>query len=288
MSQSPCPAEVANSTRAGASREPSLAATAGRPPWTPDIDDAGAGYDTFGANADWARRVAILNSLLYDNWFRVRSHGAQHIPQRGAGILVANHSGNLPFDGAMIWTDVLRRTQPPRLVRPIAHNVVPAMPVFSTLAARMGIVGGTRTNVERLLSRGELLLIFPEGVPGIIKPFSERYKLRGFTVGHAEFAIRHRVPIHPVAVIGAEEQWPALGTVPFGRSRLQRLAVPMLPFPLPVRYHLHYGPPLHIYKDYPPESADHPQVLDGCAERVRSVVQSMVDEGLRQRQGVFA
>jgi 1-acyl-sn-glycerol-3-phosphate acyltransferase len=272
----------------GPGHDASVMRRADRHPWTPDIDDAGAGYDTFGANADWARRVAIFNSILYERWFRVRAYGAEHIPQRGAGILVANHSGNFPLDGAMIWTDVLRRTRPPRLVRPIAHNVVPAMPLVSILAARIGVVAGTRTNVERLLSRGELLLIFPEGVPGIIKAFSERYKLREFTVGHAEFAIRHRVPIYPMAVIGAEEQWPALGTIPFGRSRLQRIAVPALPLPLPVRYHLHYGPPLHIYADHPPECADVPEVLEACAARVRGVVQSMVDEGLRQRKGVFA
>lgn len=258
-----------------------------RPRFTPLIHDAGAGYDVFGANGDWARRVAIASSLLYDHWFRVRAYGTHHIPQHGAGILVANHSGNLPLDATMIWTDILRRTDPPRLVRPVAHHVVPALPLIGTLAARMGVVGGTRTNVKNLLSSGELLLIFPEGVPGILKGFRKRYQLCDFTVGHVEFALRHRVPIYPIAVIGAEEQLPAIGTIPFGRSRIDRVPVPLLPFPLPVRYHLHYGAPLALHEDHGPECADMPDVLESCARRTRDVVQALVREGLGQRKGVF-
>lgn len=258
-----------------------------RPHLTPAIDDAGAGYDVFGANADWARRASKLTAFLYERWFRVRSYNTQNIPQRRGGILIANHSGNLPIDGAMICADIVRRTDPPRLVRPIAHHVASAIPIFSTVFARVGVVGGSRTNVEHLLSRDELLLIFPEGVPGITKGFRNRYKLVDFTVGHAEFALRHRAPIYPIAVIGAEEQLPEIGSIPFGRSRIRRVTVPLLPFPLPVRYHLHYGPPIHLYEDYPPESADDPEVLEACAERTRHIVQTLVDEGLRQRKGVF-
>jgi len=256
--------------------------------WKPAIDDAGAGYDVFGANATWAHRVAVFNSFLYDKWFRVRSYDTHNIPQHGGGILVANHSGNLPLDAVMIWTDVLRRTEPARLVRPIAHHVFSAVPLFSTLAARTGVVGGTRANVRRLLTRGELLLIFPEGVPGILKGFRQRYKLRDFTVGHVEFALRHRVPIYPVAVIGAEEQLPAALSVRFGRSRIRSVSVPLFPIPLPVRYHIHYGAPLHLYQDHPPESADLPSVLEACARQTQDAVQALVNKGRNERKGVFA
>ena len=46
------------------------------------------------------------------------------------------------------------------------------------------------------------------GVPGISKPFRQRYRLRPFRVGHAELAIRHGARVVPAAVVGAEEQLP--------------------------------------------------------------------------------
>ena len=109
--------------------------------------------------------------------------------------MAANHSGNVPLDGMMLWNDVLRHTRPPRVVRGIADHFVPALPFIGTIFARGGMVGGSRGNVRALLEAGELLMIFPEGTPGIIKPFHKRYQSKKFRVGHAELAIRHQVPV---------------------------------------------------------------------------------------------
>lgn len=170
--------------------------------------DAGHGYDPFGLHPGWIAAFTALWRPLYEGWFRVSSHGAGHVPAQGPAILAANHSGVWPIDGVMIYLDVLRHGDPPRVARPVADHFVPALPFVSTVFSRCGVVGGSRGNVHALLERGELLLIFPEGVPGISKPFRERYRLRPFRIGHAELAIRHRVPVVPVAVIGAEEQFP--------------------------------------------------------------------------------
>ena len=89
------------------------------------------------------------------------------------------------------------------------NHFVPALPFIGTIFARGGMVGGSRGNVRALLEAGELLMIFPEGTPGIIKPFHKRYQLQKFRVGHAELAIRHQVPVIPVGIVGAEEQLPS-------------------------------------------------------------------------------
>lgn len=253
--------------------------------------DAGHGYDAFGLHPDFVAFGEALVHPLYAHYFRARSVGARAaIPRTGPAILAANHSGNLPIDGMMIWADVLRQTDPPRVVRPIADHFVPSLPFVGTLFARGGMVGGSRGNARALLEQGELLLIFPEGVPGIIKPWKERYQLRPFRVGHAELAIRHGVPIVPVGVVGAEEQLPQLT-----RSRrlgrmfgIEAVPIPAVPFPLPVRYHIHYGAPIDVHREFPPSAADDPAVVTAVAARVQAAVQALLARGLAERKSVFA
>lgn len=88
------------------------------------LDDAGHGWDRFGASP--AGVAVALSSVrhLYDRYFRVRSYGAEHIPRTGATIVVANHSGTLPLDGMMLWADILLHTDPPRLPRAVDRKSV--------------------------------------------------------------------------------------------------------------------------------------------------------------------
>lgn len=265
------------------------------PPPSPRSDRTGVidvasdedAYDPFGANSRWIRRAASAASLLYDHWFRVRSRGAENIPETGPAIIAANHSGALPFDAAMLWTDLMRHTNGRRVPRAIADHFVLALPFFGTFATRTGAVGGTRANVRHLLEQGELLLVFPEGTPGIGKNFVERYRLRPFRVGHVEFAIRYRAPVVPTAIVGAEEQMPQLARLPIHPFGAPHIPIPAIPFPLPVRYHIRYGAPLRLHEEYTPADADDPEVLDAAAARVRTRVRALLDEELRARGGVF-
>lgn len=251
------------------------------------FQDAGHGYDAFGLHPAFVHFGLGLTRIPYEKYFRVRSVGADVLPSEGAAILAANHSGNLPFDGMMLWNDVLRHTEPPRVVRGIADHFVPALPFIGTVFARGGMVGGSRGNVRALLEAGELLMIFPEGTPGIIKPFHKRYQLQKFRVGHAELAIRHQVPVIPVGIVGAEEQLPSflssrrLGSL-FG---IEAVPIPFLPFPLPVRYHIYYGKPIRF--PHTPEQADDPKVVRSAAETVRQEVEKLIQKGLRERKGIF-
>ncbi len=252
------------------------------------LPDAGHGYDVFGLHPAWVALGAGLGRALYDHYFRVESIGAEKIPSRGPAILAANHAGMLPLDGLMLYLDVLRRTEPPRLVRPVADWFVPLLPLVSTIYARGGVVSGSRRNVARLLESGELIELFPEGVAGIGKPFSERYHLQGWTVGHAELAIRHRVPVVPVGIIGSEEQWiEILRLRRFHLFGAPYLPVPLFLLPLPVRYHIYYGEPLVLHEGRTEADADDPAILEAAATRVRQAVEALLARGLRERRGIF-
>ena len=251
--------------------------------------DAGHGYDAFGLHPSFVALGEVLLSPLYDKYFRVRSFDHHHIPAHGPAVLAANHSGNLPMDGMLIWLDVLRNTSPPRVPRPIADHFVPSLPYLGTLFARGGLVGGSRGNARTLLDAGEMLMIFPEGVPGIVKSFTKRYQLQHFRRGHADLAIRHQAPIVPIGVVGGEEQLPSF----FESRRLGRLLglptlpIPVVPAPLPVRYYLYYGEPIPVHQEYSPEDADNPAVVNEVAERVKAAVNSLIQRGLAERPGVF-
>jgi len=250
--------------------------------------DAGHGYDPFGLHPDFVSIGDAIASPLYRRYFRVKSYDAHHIPTSGPGILAANHSGTLPVDGAMLWIDVLHQTDPPRASRPVADYFVSTLPVVSTLFARCGVVGGSRGNARALLQAGELLMIFPEGVGGIGKPFSQRYQLQRWTKGHCELAIRHSAPVIPVGIVGAEEQMPQLARIPAPKgSPLPYIPVPATLLPLPVRYHIHYGEPVRLHEEFTPDQADDPAVVSEAALRVKAAVQGLLDRGLEQRTGVF-
>jgi len=252
------------------------------------LRDEGYGFDRFGMNRDGVALMVGLLRPLYERYFRVTSHGAENIPAEGAAIVACNHSGTIPLDAMMLACDVLWNTTPPRALRVVVDYFVDALPAVNVLYARAGAVGGSRANFHDLLDRGELIGVFPEGVPGIGKPFAERYQLRPWRPGHAELAIRHQVPVVPCAVIGAEEQWPQIGRIhsirPFGSPYTPIVATP---FPLPVHYHIHYGEPVPLGELYAAEDARRAGAVAEAAGLVRDAVQGLIDRGLAQRKGVF-
>jgi 1-acyl-sn-glycerol-3-phosphate acyltransferase len=251
------------------------------------IRDAGHGYDSFGMHPAFVATGLAAFKGFHSHYFRVKSYGTENIPATGRGILTGNHSGTIPIDGMMLWLDVLINAQ--RIPRPIADHFVPALPYIGVLFSRCGMVGGSRGNVRALLNAEELLMIFPEGVPGIGKPYKDRYQLQDWRVGHAELAIRHQAPVIPVAFIGAEEQMPQIARLDGLGKRLglPYLPIPATPFPLPVRYHIHYGKPIDLAEDYSPEQADDPAVVREAALRVKAAVQELIRQGLQKRKGVF-
>ncbi len=245
------------------------------------------GVDPYGF--DVAYVVAAIAPLLwlYRKYFRVQLYGVDRVPSEGRVVLVANHSGQLPFDASMIEVACLIEKDPPRAVRALVEKWVPTLPFVSTFMARCGQIVGTPENCRRLLAADEAILVFPEGVRGLNKPFRERYRLQKFGHGFMRLALESGAPIVPIGVVGAEEQAPAL----FDLKPLARLlafpAFPItptvLPFPLPTRYHIHFGEPMRFAGSPDEDDAE----LERKVTEVEGAVQALLARGLAERKHVF-
>ncbi len=245
------------------------------------------GVDPYGLDLEFAIAAVAPLLWLYRNWFRVRLHGLENVPGEGRVVLVSNHSGQLPFDAAMIGVALLVEKDPPRVARALVEKWVPTLPFVSTFMARCGQIVGTPENCRRLLSADEAILVFPEGVRGLNKPFSERYQLQRFGTGFLRLALESGAPVVPVGVVGAEEQAPALLDVKPLARLLGFPAFPitptLLPFPLPSRYQIRFGEPLRFEGSPDDEDA----VLEGKVAEVERAVKSLLDRGLAERTSIY-
>jgi 1-acyl-sn-glycerol-3-phosphate acyltransferase len=247
------------------------------------------GYDSFGFHRDWIKYAALFARWLYRDYFRAEARGIENVPADGRVLLVSNHSGQLPFDGLAIAAALFLEAQPPRVIRSMVERFVPTVPFASYLLNRWGQITGTPENCRRLLTEGEAILVFPEGARGISKPFSQRYQLQEFGAGFMRLALETDTPIVPVAVVGAEEQAPAINLKPIARL-LGTPAFPIVPYPpfvpllpLPVKYRIYFGPPMRFQGD----ADDDDEALLSHVRGVSHRIQTMIHVGLRERRRVF-
>jgi 1-acyl-sn-glycerol-3-phosphate acyltransferase len=223
-------------------------------------------------------------------WFRTEVQGIHNVPH-GRVLLIANHSGQLPIDGMLIGTSMFFDADPPRFIRSMVEKWTQTLPFVGTFFQRVGQVVGVPENARRLLSQGEAVLVFPEGVRGVSKPFRDRYKLTDFGLGFMRLALETDTPIVPVGVVGGEEQY-----INFGNSRrlASMLRMPIFPIvpqwlipggqlPLPTKYRIYFGEPLNFDGDPDDEDA----VIGDKVAVVRDTIQRMIDNGLGARRGVF-
>jgi 1-acyl-sn-glycerol-3-phosphate acyltransferase len=226
--------------RVEAAALPRAAVTPGRGPGVSPPEGVPAGRDPFDPEFCRALERKVLGPIIRD-YFRARVVGAERLPKRGPVILAANHSGNaFPHDGivldAALWhRDGLRSSLKFRTVYEPELTLAWWMRPFGIddFWRRGGGVDMTFDNFERLILRGERVLYFPEGVPGIGKGFNRRYQLQPFKTSFVLLAGRYQVPVYPVYAINCEWVHPFGYCFPPLDRLMQRVFhVPFLPLPI--------------------------------------------------------
>lgn len=250
------------------------------------------GFDPFGFHRERAKPFFTACTLLYEKYFRAEAHDIARVPT-GRVMLVANHAGQIPTDGLLIAAAMLNVAEPPRVVRGMSEYWLGALPWLNEIARSMGTAVGTPATCAEMLKRNECVLVFPEGVRGLNKTYAQRYTLQPFGAGFMRLALETKTPIVPVGVIGTEEQQIGIANL----SKLgKRFGMPSLPvtlsfpwlgplglLPLPVKVHLHFGKPLYFSGSADDEVGVHEKV-----DAVREALTDLLQEGLRQRRGIFA
>jgi 1-acyl-sn-glycerol-3-phosphate acyltransferase len=254
--------------------------------------------DALGFDREWTETLVPLAAWVYRNWWRVKAIGVENVPATGRALLVANHAGVVPYDGAMVRTALLLEHSRPRHARALVLNGLLAMPAASWLIRRTGNTLAHNADARMLLENDELVLVFPEGAKGTGKAYRDRYRLRRFgRGGFVEVALRTRSPIIPISIVGSEEIHPNLAEVP-GLARLLGLPyapiTPTLPLlgpagliPLPSSWIIEFHPPIDIDDEDVAGAVDPSRVLV-IADRIRDVIQAGVYRNLQRRQSVFA
>lgn len=252
--------------------------------------------DRFGMDARFAERFAPIAELLYRGWWRTTVRDAVHVPASGPAIVVANHAGWVPWDALVLRQALLLDHPAQRELRPLLDERECALPLVGPIAVRLGAVRASPDAAGALLGEGHLVGVFPEGSAGARKPWRDRYRLQRFgRGGFVKLALRCRVPLVPVAIVGAEEASPLLAKIPikaFGVSSLP--LTPTFPFlgplgllPFPTKWTVSFLEPIHI-EGHEPEDADDPAFVARWTAEIRESIQQELDRLLSRRRSVFS
>jgi 1-acyl-sn-glycerol-3-phosphate acyltransferase/nucleoside-diphosphate-sugar epimerase len=251
-------------------------------------------FDDFGMDEDyikaWSRR---LFRFLHDAYWRVEVKGIEHVPTHGAAVMAGMHRGFMPYDGVMMLH--LLATRVNRYVRFLIHPALVKNP-FPFNFGKLGGLSACRENADYVLQRGQLLGYFPEGIQGAFRSYRGVYQLGKF--GRDEYvkaALRNQVPIVPFVTVGSAEIFPIIGKIKWPWWQAFSLwpcfpiapPFPLLPVPLPTKWHTQFLEPIHIERDYGPDTANDAATVKAISQDVRKRMQGELNAMLKRRRSIF-
>jgi 1-acyl-sn-glycerol-3-phosphate acyltransferase/nucleoside-diphosphate-sugar epimerase len=251
-------------------------------------------FDDFGMDLNYieAKRRRIF-AFLHDYYWRIEVTGGEHIPRQGRAVMVGAHRGFMPFDGVMAFEFVAREVG--RYMRFLIHPCLIKVP-FPFDFNKLGCLKVCRENADYVLQRDELLAFYPEGIQGAFRYYRGVYQLGKFGRDeYVKFALRNQAPIVPFVTVGSAEIFPVLAKFNWRWWKEKSLwpcfpiapPFPVVPFPLPTKWHTQFLEPLHVEQHYPPEAAHDTATVRAISQEVRTRMQDAIDDILKRRKSIF-
>ncbi|MBW2734552.1 MAG: acyltransferase family protein [Deltaproteobacteria bacterium] len=248
--------------------------------------------DPFGLDPIYTERQRPYLEFLYRSYWRIAASGMDRVPDHGRAIIVANHGGVLPYDAVMLMYAIRYDHSAHRTARPLLEDAPMRLPFLGTALNRLGCVRASQENATKLLEGDRLVIVFPEGGKGTSKLHRQRYQLQRFgRGGFVKLALRTGAPIVPAAIIGAEEVHPLISKMRLGNRSLSPYLpiTPTFPWfgplgviPFPAMWMIRFGESIDL-RDHNKDAARDTALVNEVNDRVRTQIQAMLDDLVRER-----
>jgi 1-acyl-sn-glycerol-3-phosphate acyltransferase len=252
--------------------------------------------DPFGLDREYIDRCERgFMGFLRRRYWRIETRGLEHLPRSGGGVLVGMHRGFMPFDGVMTLLTIVGTID--RVPRFLIHpGVGLRFPFLFDLMSKLGGVIACQANGDRVLDSGQLLGIYPEGIRGAFTMYRDAYRIGpAWRNDCMAFALRHGVPLVPFVTLGSAEIFPILGRIKSRRwkrySEWPFIPItptfPLLPVPLPSKWHTLFLEPMHVERDYTADAATDPRIIGAVAAELKTRMERALAELRERRRSIF-
>jgi 1-acyl-sn-glycerol-3-phosphate acyltransferase len=234
-----------------------------------------------------------------NRYFPLEVAGLENVPPSPV-MVVSNHSGGTSIPD--VWGFCYAWYQRFGVERPIhlmAHEIILSTHITGRYFGRRGIIPANPGLGREVLGAWRRdLMVMPGGDLDTWRPYSQRYQVRfAGRTGYARLALQAGVPIVPLANAGAHESLIVLSD---GQRLAHALRLPLLAranifpvhlslpwgltigpwphLPIPVRLRYRVGKPIYPPDGLEPGAEPSPELIREHDERVRSAVQSLLDD----------
>lgn len=236
-------------------------------------------------------QIALNGWLAYFRAMRVyhryEVEGIEVLDRPGAALIVGYHGKPWAYDMCMLTVSIYERLG--YMPHGITHAAIAKAPLTKWLVDGLGFVAGDGDDLAAAAARGEHILVQPGGTREGYRSSLHRYKVDwGTRTGYLRLALRHGLPIVPVAARGIDDGFLGFND---GYTLAKRLHIPagiplwlgfgplgLFPFspPFPVKIKQFIGEPIHLTEEGPVDPADKPALLR-LHNRVTAAVQGLLD-----------
>lgn len=219
-------------------------------------------------------------------YHRYRVHGIEKLDGKRPMLLCAYHGRPIAHDQCLLSVSLYDRLG--YMVHGVTHSAVRTNRLLGWVSDSLGFVTQDGPEVTNAVAAGEHIAVQPGGTREGCRSFRHRYELDwGDRTGFIRLALRHRLPVVPIAAHGVDDCYIGLND---GYRWGKRLGVPAglpawlglglgglwpMALPLPVRITTYIGDPIELEDQGAIDVADKAALLH-AQRRVASAVQALL------------